>query len=148
MKLRLAVLVLLVASPVVWPAHGQELKPICPDRPGRGTSPCTLEAGHSQIEIGLFDDSFTHRSGVNADSETIGSMLGKWARAPGLAPATTRPPAKRGWPGPASLRRLQSQHARTHIAGDLSVRHPAPAIGLFGNKGYGGAFRLFDEDMS
>jgi hypothetical protein len=53
-------------------------KPICPDRPGRGTSACTLDEGHAQIELGLFDDSFQHRSGVTTDTDNVGSVLAKW----------------------------------------------------------------------
>lgn len=53
-------------------------RPICPDRPGRGTSACTLEEGHVQIELGLFDDSFQRRSGVTIDTGNAGSVLAKW----------------------------------------------------------------------
>ena len=59
-------------------ARAQELKTICPDRPGRGTSPCTVERGHAQLELGLFDDSFQHRSGITTDTDTVGSLLAKW----------------------------------------------------------------------
>jgi hypothetical protein len=74
MKLRLAALLLLAALP----ARAEGLGPICPDRPGRGTSPCTLAAGHAQLELGLLDDSFQHRSGVTTDTDTVGSLLAKW----------------------------------------------------------------------
>jgi hypothetical protein len=56
----------------------QDEKPICPDRPGRGISPCTLEEGHIQLELGLFDDSTQHRSGITADTDNAGSVLAKW----------------------------------------------------------------------
>jgi len=71
-----ALLLLLTA----WSAavQAEDLKPICPDRPGRGTSPCTLEAGHVQLELGLLDDSFQHRSGVTTDTDSAGSLLAKW----------------------------------------------------------------------
>jgi hypothetical protein len=59
-------------------ASWAEDRPICPDRPGRGTSACTLEAGRGQIELGLFDDSFQHRSGVTTDTGNAGSVLAKW----------------------------------------------------------------------
>ena len=59
-------------------ARAQDLKPICPDRPGRGTSPCTVDQGHVQLELGLFDDSFQHRSGVTTDTDNVGSLLAKW----------------------------------------------------------------------
>jgi hypothetical protein len=68
------VLLTLLTSPL---ARAEDLKPICPDRPGRGTSPCTLERGHAQFELGLFDDSFQHRSGVTTDTNTVGSLLAK-----------------------------------------------------------------------
>jgi len=56
----------------------QEEKPICPDRPGRGTSACTVEAGHAQLELGLLDESFQRRSGVTTDTGNAGSLLAKW----------------------------------------------------------------------
>jgi hypothetical protein len=71
----LAALFLLLAA---LPATAQDLKPICPDRPGRGTSACTLDPGHAQLELGLFDDSFQHRSGVTTDTDNVGSLLAKW----------------------------------------------------------------------
>lgn len=76
MKRLTAALMLLAALRL--PAMADDLKPICPDRPGRGTSPCTLEAGHAQFELGLFDDSFQHRSGVTTDTDSLGSLLLKW----------------------------------------------------------------------
>jgi hypothetical protein len=69
------VLLTLLTSPL---ARAEDLKPICPDRPGRGTSPCTLDLGHAQFELGLFDDSFQHRSGVTTDTDNVGSLLAKW----------------------------------------------------------------------
>jgi len=53
-------------------------KPICPDRPGRGTSACTLDEGHAQLELGLFDESFQRRSSVTIDAGSAGSLLAKW----------------------------------------------------------------------
>jgi len=69
----IALLTVLTAS-VSWAQD----RPICPDRPGRGTSACTLQEGHGQIELGLFDDSFQHRSGVTTDTDNAGSVLAKW----------------------------------------------------------------------
>jgi hypothetical protein len=59
-------------------ARAQDEKPICPDRPGRGTSPCTLEEGRFQLELGLFDDSYQYRSDIATDSDNVGSLLAKW----------------------------------------------------------------------
>jgi Putative MetA-pathway of phenol degradation len=60
------------------PTWADDLGPICPDRPGKGTSPCTLAAGHAQIELGLFDESFQRRSGVTIDSGNAGAVLAKY----------------------------------------------------------------------
>jgi hypothetical protein len=67
-------LLTVLTAPSTW----AEDKPICPDRPGRGTSACTLDPGRAQLELGLFDDSFQHRSGVTTDTGNIGSVLAKW----------------------------------------------------------------------
>ena len=67
---------ILMALPTM--AAAQEEKPICPDRPGRGTSPCTLEAGRAQLELGLLDDSYQHRTDGTIDTDNAGSLLAKW----------------------------------------------------------------------
>ena len=74
MKRLAAALVLLAALP----AQAQDLGPICPDRPGKGTSPCTLARGHAQVELGLFDESTQRRSGVTIDTGNAGALLGKF----------------------------------------------------------------------
>jgi hypothetical protein len=74
MKLRLAALLLLAALP----ARAEDLAPICPDRPGKGTSPCTLADGHAQVELGLFDESLQRRSGVTTDTGNAGALLAKY----------------------------------------------------------------------
>jgi hypothetical protein len=51
----------------VLPAAAEDLKPICSDRPGRGTGACTVEQGHWQVELGLWDGTFQHRDGVTTD---------------------------------------------------------------------------------
>ena len=60
------------------PAWADDLSPICPDRPGKGTSPCTLADGHVQVELGLFDESTQRRSGVTTDFTIAGSTLLKY----------------------------------------------------------------------
>jgi hypothetical protein len=74
MKLRLAALFLLTALR----AQAADLGPICPDRPGKGTSPCTLAVGHAQVELGVFDESFQRRSGVTTDTGNAGALLAKF----------------------------------------------------------------------
>jgi len=73
--MRLVALLLLLAA---LPAKADDIRPICPDRPGRGTSPCTLEEGQVQLELGLFDDSYQHRTDITTDTDNVGSFLAKW----------------------------------------------------------------------
>ena len=49
------------------PAGAEDLKPLCSDRPGKGTGACTVEDGHWQVELGLWDGTFQHRAGVTTD---------------------------------------------------------------------------------
>jgi hypothetical protein len=43
----------LIASALAGPAMGQTLRELCSDRPGLGTQPCTVDAGHLQVELGI-----------------------------------------------------------------------------------------------
>jgi hypothetical protein len=49
-------------------AHAQELRDLCPDRPGKGTSACTVDAGHFQLEVDAFDGAFQRVGGVTTDT--------------------------------------------------------------------------------
>lgn len=70
MRLQLAALLLAAAA-----AHAD---PICPDRPGKGTSPCTLADGHAQVELGLYDEATQRRGGVTTDTGNAGAALVKY----------------------------------------------------------------------
>jgi Putative MetA-pathway of phenol degradation len=43
------------------------IRDLCPDRPGKNTSACTLDAGYFQIESDLFNGSFQHTGGITTD---------------------------------------------------------------------------------
>jgi hypothetical protein len=73
MRLSFAAVLLLA----VLPARADELAPICPDRPGKGTSPCTVADGHAQVELGLFDEATQRRAGVTTDTGNAGAVLAK-----------------------------------------------------------------------
>lgn len=49
-------------------AMADDLRPLCPDRPGKNTSPCTLDAGHAQLELNLYDQTIQRRGGIATDS--------------------------------------------------------------------------------
>jgi Putative MetA-pathway of phenol degradation len=50
------------------PAAADDLRPLCPDRPGKGTSPCTLDPGHFQVEVDAIDGIFQRADGVTSDT--------------------------------------------------------------------------------
>ena len=72
-----AILLLLLAAP----AGAEDLRPLCPDRPGKGTSPCTLDTGHAQVEIDAFDASFQRLDGVTTDTYLAGAPTMKYGLA-------------------------------------------------------------------
>jgi hypothetical protein len=49
------------------PAFADDLRALCPDRPGKGTSPCTLDEGHFQLEVDAFDATYDRSGGVSTD---------------------------------------------------------------------------------
>ena len=73
-----AVLALFLLGLTFGETRADDLGPICPDRPGKGTSPCTLAQGRFQVEAGLYDGTFQHRDGVTTDDTTAGSILLKY----------------------------------------------------------------------
>jgi Putative MetA-pathway of phenol degradation len=64
------------ATPTAWAQHapatpaadGAGLQPICADRPTKANGPCTVDAGHFQLEADIVNASFMHASGVTTDS--------------------------------------------------------------------------------
>ena len=68
-----AALLLLLSTAPAW-ADGS----ICPDRPGKGTSACTVDEGRWQAELGVWDGAFQHRSGIATETSSAGSLLLKY----------------------------------------------------------------------
>ena len=60
------------------PAAADDLRPLCPDRPGKGTSPCTVDMGHFQIEMDAFDQTFQHADGASIRTTLLGAPLLKY----------------------------------------------------------------------
>ncbi len=63
---------------IAVPAAADNLRPLCPDRPGKGTSPCTVDDGHFQIEIDAFDQTFQHADGASIRTTILGDPLLKY----------------------------------------------------------------------
>jgi hypothetical protein len=74
---RLASLVL-AAAPLLLAAgaaRAQQLRDLCPDRPGLGTPACTVDQGHAMVELGLGDWTLTRQGGDREDDVATGDLL-------------------------------------------------------------------------
>jgi hypothetical protein len=60
------------------PAAADDLRPLCPDRPGKGTSPCTVDESHFQIEMDAFDQTVQHIDGASIRTTILGNPLLKY----------------------------------------------------------------------
>ncbi|MCX8476217.1 MAG: transporter [Sphingomonas sp.] len=56
-------------------AQAQELRSLCPDRPGLGTPACTVDRGHVVAELGVVDWSLDQDDSTRTDSWTMGDLL-------------------------------------------------------------------------
>ena len=56
-------------------ARGEELRDFCPDRPGLGTSACTIDPGHFDVELGLADWTLDKSPGSRGDTVEAGQLL-------------------------------------------------------------------------
>jgi len=75
-RVSLAALLLTIASPV-WADDGG-LHDLCPDRPGKGTGTCTVDAGHFQVEVDAFDATLQHEGSVTTDTYIAAAPLLKY----------------------------------------------------------------------
>ncbi len=63
---RVVCALLMLTGPAL--ADDTSLRDLCPDRPGKGTSACTVDAGHFQLEVDAFDGAFQRDDGVTTDT--------------------------------------------------------------------------------
>ena len=50
------------------PVPDEALRPFCTDRPTKGTGPCTVDAGHLQIESDIFNATLQNSDGIVTDT--------------------------------------------------------------------------------
>ena len=55
------------------PAPSDQLRDLCTDRPAKSTSPCTVDAGHIQIEADLVSRTVDHSGGVRTTTRLYGN---------------------------------------------------------------------------
>lgn len=112
----LAVAFFLVLTPRAGQAQTAAPAPLrapCPDRPAKGTSPCTLDAGHFQIEFGAIDTVHQRSAGVTSLQTAIGATTLKY----GLNARTDLEISLNPW-----LRSAQTGQASTKGFGDTLLR--------------------------
>lgn len=59
----------LIAALASGEVRAQDLRPLCPDRPGLGTPACTVDPGHIVAELGVFD--WTHERDPTTRTDTL-----------------------------------------------------------------------------
>lgn len=98
------------------PAAAQSaLRDLCPDRPGKGSPPCILDAGHLQAEIAFADVQRDRQSGVTTDSAAYGDLELR-------AGLTDRLEVQAAWsPFLTSREKVSGVTARDNGVGDLTL---------------------------
>lgn len=94
-------------------ATSEPLRALCPDRPAKGTSPCTLDAGHVQIEFGAIDTVRQRAVGITSLQTTFGATTIKY----GLNARTDLEISLNPW-----TRSAQADQASTKGIGDTILR--------------------------
>ena len=56
-------------------AQADTLRPLCADRPGLGTPPCTIDPGHALVELGGVDWTTEHDATSRTDTVVAGDLL-------------------------------------------------------------------------
>ena len=56
-------------------ANADDLRPLCADRPGLGTPPCTIDPGHALVELGGVDWTTEHDATSRTDTVVAGDLL-------------------------------------------------------------------------
>jgi hypothetical protein len=98
-------------------AHAQELRPLCPDRPGLDTPACTVDQGHLIVESGIADWSLDRDSTQRTDNFTFGDPLLRYG-------VTGTTEVQLGWTALGTVRthdRIAGSVTRSSGVGDMTV---------------------------
>jgi hypothetical protein len=77
-SLALAITLLAVGGAMAQDASSDGLRPLCTDRPTKSTSPCTVDAGHPQLETDLINATFDHSGGADTTTVLYTNPTLKW----------------------------------------------------------------------
>jgi hypothetical protein len=75
---RIAALTCLAVLSAAGAVRAEDLRDLCPDRPLKGTSACTVDKGRWQVEVGAIDWTHHKSAGVTTDQWTVASPLVKY----------------------------------------------------------------------
>lgn len=112
---RAVLLVLGVAFAI--PAIAQDLRPLCPTRPGLGTPPCIVDKGHTLAEVGVGDWTRDRDGDMQSDRVIVGDMLLRYG-------IDTQSEVEIGWTAYGHQRdRAGTSVNRSSGAGDVSLAY-------------------------
>ena len=110
-------------------AADDNLRDLCPDRPGKATSACTVDEGYFQLESAIFDGSFQHAGGVTTDVWSVADSNLKYGVADDFDVEIELPPL-------IIVRTHDSRTEATQVLGgigDLVLRGKWAAVGNSGS---------------
>jgi hypothetical protein len=85
----------ILALGAAGPAFASDLRDLCPDRPSKGTSPCTVDKGHLQLEADILDATLNRHGGVSDDSFVWANPTVKYGLTDNIEVAVNIPPLVR-----------------------------------------------------
>ncbi|MDB5699056.1 MAG: transporter [Alphaproteobacteria bacterium] len=99
-------------SLIAWPcaAAANDLRDFCPDRPGLGTPPCTIDPGHAAVELGVADWTLDRQAGVRQDVFRFADVLIRYGVSGTLE-------VQLGWQGLGYVRARRTGGSATHRTG-------------------------------
>lgn len=117
--------ILIIVATFSATASAEVRRDFCPDRPGLGTPPCTIDPGHFALETGIIQWTLDKQDGERTDSFTFGDELLRY----GLGSSTE---LQVGWQayGIQRMRNADGTVAHSGGTGDVRValrqnlRHP------------------------
>jgi hypothetical protein len=110
-------IILVPAALGLCPAQAEPLRDFCPDRPGLGTPPCTIDPGRAAVEIGLADWTLERSPESRTDTIELGQLLVRYGLTDSLE-------AQIGWTAFGHVRerdRVTGSVGRTSGTGDVTV---------------------------
>jgi hypothetical protein len=115
MSSRILAIAAAAAAALPAAAAASEPRDFCPDRPGLGTPPCTIDRGKGDIEIGLADWTLERNGGDRTDTLVLGDLLVRYGLTDNLE-------MQLGWTSFGTVReRMDGSVSRASGTGDVTL---------------------------